>query len=547
MAHVRARLALIACVAACGVRPPPPVDVTHLERRDLVARVLANPRDVQAHLALATLADRLGRPGEALAQLQIVETLGGPLGVRWHAEDRARMAGLLIDRAAERRARGAPTALADVDHARALGAAVRGHDVAASKLAVAIAELRHSDAEQRANGRAILAELATLPEAQPDGAWRGAMPSATPDEHGRLGIWLWEVGARREAYEQLELWKRTSAQAGPILDAYERAHAWWSGSAGAAPAQAVPLAPSAVSAAPAVPHAAAIVIPDDLIADAPIVAAARYAHARFAGAPTEALLLAVAREYRREPVVADRLGADLVAAQVDEAAGHAALGALFDALGDPARARIEWQAAVDGSPEPAFVRGLAEAIARTGDASAALIFATQAAAAWGDPAVVWISVGDVLESVGAHVDALVCAHSAVDLAGPDQLPRALDLAIAASHALGRQTQVEALRVQRVAAEPPHAAESPRATPEPTDPAAAILAYHTLPTAGTIARMWVAARAHPRDLEVRLALLGALPADDPRRATVIADLVELAGDPDPERGLAAALAISARGR
>jgi tetratricopeptide (TPR) repeat protein len=429
-----------------------------------------------------------------------------------------------VARAAARRIRGAPTALADIEHAQALGAAVPGPDVVAAKLALAIAELRHSDATRRANGRAILAQLATLAEA--DGAWRGAMASATPDEHGRFGAWLWGIGARREAYEQLSLWKRTSAQAGPIENAYDVAHAWWTGG------------PIGMSSPPPAPPASDVE-PVEL-ADAPIVAAARYAHARFAGAPPDPSLLEVARAYRREPAVADRLAFELVAAQVDEAAGHAALGALFDALGDPARARAQWQAAVDASPEPTFIRGLAETVARAGDGSAALIFATQAAAAWGDPAVVWISVGDVLESVGAHVDALVCAHSAIDLAGPDQLPRALDLAIEASHELGRQTQVDALRLQRVAAELPH-------TAEPTDPAAAILAYRTLPTAGTIARMWVATRTHPGDLEVRLVLQDALPADDPRRATVVADLVALAGDPDPERGLAAALAVSARGR
>ena len=62
--------------AACSVRAPAPIDVLALTRaegtdgahRDLVARILADPRDVQARLALAALADRIGRPGEAIAQ-----------------------------------------------------------------------------------------------------------------------------------------------------------------------------------------------------------------------------------------------------------------------------------------------------------------------------------------------------------------------------------------------------------------------------------------------------------------------------------------------
>lgn len=522
MARVRAAAltAFVATAAGCGGAGVGRDRGDHVDR---VSRVLSDPRDAAAHLALAAYDDAHGMPGEALAQLQIVENLGGPLGVRWQPEDRARMARLLVARATARVGRGAASGLADLEHAKRLGANIAAIDVVAAQRAVAITELRHVDAEERAKGRAL---LTTLPD--PDGSWRGARANATPDEHGRFGVWLWERGARREAYEQLVVWHHTSSEPGPIRDTFAAASAWWSGFRAVEPAS----APEPPAAAPPALRAG-----DD---DPRIVAAARYAHARFPGAPSFDELIEIARAFRTQAVVADRLAHELVARQADEAAGHAALGALFDALGDPARARTHWQAAVEahdaGSPEPLFVRGLAEAAARAGDGPAALVFATQAAAAWGDPAVVWIGVGTALEQTGDHVDALVCARSAVDLAGPDQMPRALDLAIEASHALGRQAQVDGLRVQRVAAEPA------RGKPDPLDPAAAVVAYEALPTAGTVARMWVASRAHPGDLDVRLALVGALPPEDPRRATLVAEIAAFATDPDETRALAAVRAL-----
>jgi tetratricopeptide (TPR) repeat protein len=487
-------------LAACAAGPTP---TSHF---DLAARTLADPRDVHAHLALAAYDDQHDRPSEAIAQLETVVHLGGPLGTRWSAEDRARLARLYVARAKARIARGAATARSDLDKARSLGAQIDPADDVAATKALAESELRHVDAGVRAQGRAHLAKVEKLPAPGPFGAW------------------LWSIGARREAYEQLAVWRKSPAVDPALEKIYELAQAWWSSQPG-------PVEP--------VPAFAPDVQPVEL-ADAPVVAAARYAHARFPGAPDEAALLEVARAYVKDPAVADRLARDVVAATIDASAGHAAIGALFDALGDPQRSRAAWQAAVDASPEPRFVRGLAEAAARTGDGSAALIFATQAAAAWGDPAVVWISVGDVLEQNGVHVEALTCARNALDLAGPDQLTHALDLAIAASRSLGRSSQADALVLQRVEA-------GSRPTPDATDPDAALLAHKLNPTAGTTATMWVASRAHPDALELRVALLSAIADDDTRHATIVAELVALAADPDPERGLAAAYAVSTRGR
>ena len=503
MAHVRARLALIACVAAgaggvaaCGARPPAPVDVAHLDRRTLVAHVLAHPRDVQAHLALATLADRLGRPGEAIAQLQIVETLGGPLGVRWHRRDRARMARLLRRRVRPRGRAAVPRAPSPISSTRVRSARRSRPDVARLHAAAALAEVRHIDAESRAKGRALLAQLATQPEAEPRGAarCRRRRPTSTAGSARGCGT----RGARREAYEQLELWKRTSAQAGPILDAYERAHAWWTGAAPDPCARRLARCRSC--------HR------DAAIEDAPLVAAAVYAHARFPGAPAEESLLAVARAYRREPVVADRLGADLVASQVDEAAGHAALGALFDALGDPARARAHGRPrstrapsrrSCAGSPRPSRVPGRWRRGADLRDPGRRRV---------GRPGRGLDRRRRRARGVGAHVDAEACAHARSTSPAPSCC-RARSTSRSRRARLGR-------RVAGRARCGPSARGSNRrrGRREPTDPAAAIVAYRTLPTAGAIARMWVAARANPADLEVRLALLAALLQDDPRRAT-----------------------------
>src|SRR4051812_50188991 len=79
---------LVAVATGCGVRAPAPLDVPALiarrgpveARRDLEIRILAEPRDVQARLALAALADRLGSPSDAIEQLEAVERLRGPVG-----------------------------------------------------------------------------------------------------------------------------------------------------------------------------------------------------------------------------------------------------------------------------------------------------------------------------------------------------------------------------------------------------------------------------------------------------------------------------------
>jgi hypothetical protein len=648
----RARLAAL-CLVACGARAPSPIDVAELTarlgndgaRRALVARILADPRDVQARLGLAALADRTGRPGEAIEQLDVVVALGGPLGARWHDDDRARLARLLLSRGQARLARDASTALADLVRAGELGAEVPRDDLARAHVAHAVARLRHVDLAEREAGRRELAERSLVRDrAVVDPEIAGAHDAASPVERAEYGVWLWQHGARRAASDELTAWhEQTVPPRDPALAAaYVRALTWWTPSDGpppppdalaeAGPAQcrisgcapvatldtpgerelalaqpsqpatdpadalawlAIELAAAArgdvalgpalrarvdpglatspaaapvlrwalayvAGAAPAAPppgdrvaaaRAAAVVAQISADAsdaagvpaghDARAAAAVRYARARVPAAD-ERGLLEVAEAYRRDPAVADRLVRDVIARSVDRSAAEAEVAALFDALSDPGRARPAWQAAVDAGAtsdplgtEPAFAEGLAEAMARGNDPDAALIAATGAAAASGDPGAVWARVARVLVDSGHPQHALSAVRFAVDLAGPDALAPALDAAIDASRVLGRLAQVEALRKRRAAAWPPAGGD---VAADPTDPVTALAGEASLD------RVWIASRWAPRDVATRAAVLRLTQPSDGRHVDVVAELVALAGDPDALRGLAAATSL-----
>jgi hypothetical protein len=243
--------------------------------------------------------------------------------------------------------------------------------------------------------------------------------------------------------------------------------------------------------------------------------------------------------YLRDPAIGDRLATDAVAESADNAIAHAALGALFDALSDPARARTSWQAAADASAEPAFLSGLAETMARANDPDAALIVGTGAAAASGDPAPVWISLARALAIAERPVQALEAARNAVDLAGPDALAAALDLAIATSRTLGRTEQADGLAARRARLAP---ALAPPRDGDPTDIATALAAHRAHSSIDTVARLWTASRWNPRDVASRGALLAALGAADPRRTALVDELVALGHDRDPDVGRAAITAL-----
>jgi tetratricopeptide (TPR) repeat protein len=550
-------MALVLAAAAGCVRAPKPFDVAALvarrgpveARRDLAIRVLDHPRDVQARLALARLAEQVGRPSEAIDQLEAVLRLGGPLGTRWHADDRRRLGRLLLARGRARLARSSPTALADLTRANSLDVRPAPGELQSAEVALASARLRHVDAKERALGRIVLARQATSAAGSASMAalWLGARTGATPAERGAFGQWLWTIGARREAYEQLVAWhaKTTTPRDEALQGAYLRALAWWSpailGEERALPVEdlvgpercwfrVAECAPP-IAELPALPP---VVEGSPAVRPPPVVAAARYATTRLPGAPPPSLLADVAAAYLGEAAIADRLARDLVAGSVDAAIAHGALGALFDALGDRTRARAAWQAAVDASEEPVLVRGLAEAAARGGDGPAAHVFAFSAAASFGDPAVVWNAVAAGLLEARQHVDALTAARRSLELAGPEELPRAIDLAIRASRLLGRTSQADALALQGAAL----------ATRRVVAPEAGLaLAEHAArPTADTVERLWTASRATPRDVQVRAILHGALAPSDPRRSTIVVELIELAGDSNDERAYAAVRAL-----
>lgn len=652
--------ALAIAAASCGVRTPPPLDVAALvraegavgARRHLEVSVIAAPRDVQARLALAALADEQGRPAQAIEQLEAVLSIGGPLGTRWHVSDRARLGELLAVRGRARLARAAPSAAHDLQRARELGARVDDATLAAARRAVAIARLRHVDAGERAAGMRMYRELERV------------------DDRGALGARLWALGARRAAWEELAAWASATSSRDPAIHArYLEARAWWTpidgepppadhlvgpgrcrfAAAGCRAARGLDdeavdalvagpstptLDPDAASAWVAItlrealrgrgswgallaarveidaiderriaPFARAAFtllkrtttgepnIPEPAPLDALasderlVVAAARalrglsarevtaalgpvasspdgialirlaapaapappmrarevavatYARARLGAvertpvaSPSLTALEAIAVAYARDPAIADRLARELVATSVDAAVGHAALGALFDALGDPARARAAWQGAVDASPsEVALQRGLASALARANDPDAALVVATGASAASGDPAVVWLEIARALHGVGHHVHALDAVRFAIELAGPAVYVPALDVAIAANRALGRGAQIAMLEERRAASGLVRIGTA--RVHDPTDA-----------TSDDAERIWIASRWQPRNIALRAALIARHPASDIRHRLAITELIALAADEDVELARAAVRAI-----
>ncbi len=669
-------IVLATVATSCGLRAPARIDVDRMitqrgavdARHELAARIVADPKDIAARLALAELDERAKRPSGAIEQLEAVAALSGPFGTRWHDDDRARLARLLAARGKARLARGASTAIGDLTRARDLGAAISPDDVKRGRVLAAIARLRHVDAGERAAAKQALVEIWTAGNAEP--AWAGARAKASPPEVGAFGAWAWSVGAKRAGWEALRAWHDATPMPRDLglAAAYLRARAWWVPADGPPPPDEDLVGPSRCRYAGACTAAFAIASDNSSAMDAlllasiptrtidpdevaawmelsldralrgrgswgPLLAAhvdlehvavdrlpgwARPAFAVLAGRgsaseagaqarrPRERLVLAAGRllrgrpyraveaalrgpaelddallrvararvpepdalvdarargvvafvrtaaphgpsaavirqivdAYARDPAIADRLGGDAVAESVDAATAHAALGAVFEVLGDPARARAAWEAAVGVSPELDNLRGQAEAIARAGDGDAALVAATTAAAASGDPAVEWVRVARALEEVGEHVHAIEAARSALDLGSGETLEAAYEVAITASRALGRERQVAELVAARAKLLP----VVPERPDDPTDAAAALAAYRRTPNAATVARMWLAARWNPWQVELRAQLLAAIEHDDPRRATIVGELLELAGNSDLDRARRAAAAL-----
>ena len=667
---------MLVALASCAVRAPAPIDVDQLvrgrdpieARRDLEIRVTSDPRDVAGRLALAALDERIARPSEAIDALEAVEALGGPLGVRWRAEDRARLARLIAARGRARLARGPPRRWRICRVRAGSGAAVTDAELRQARAAGAVVALRHSDAETRSEGRRSWPRWPMGPIASRRGSVRGPRPGAEP--RGRFGVWLWSQGAKRAAWDELSAWHAaTHAPREPALQqAYLIAARWWTpldlpappaddlvgpgrcafvacpprevagddsrerafligpvaspvrdpddaaalavitlrqalrgevswgpalaaridGKAFADPAglaalpryvqpmfarlagrdAAVPgeadtpdqrlvlaaeraLAGGSQAEVAALagsgPYAEAVLrivapLAPAFSGDAHAEAAARHAGMIASLAAPSDELRAIAAAYAHDPLVADRLARDAVAGAVDAAVAHAMIGALFDALGDPARARAAWQAAVDASPEPAFLRGLAEAEAHQGDGDAAMIAATTAAAASGDPGVGGGPPSRGRSPAPAGMSTRSKRRAARSISpGPTRSPR--------------RARWRAPRAGRSAVTP-RPPRSPRSAPaswsrvahrwQATRPTRAARSPRILRHRRTPAR-WPGcgprrAGIHATRRDPYRAARRALPGDDLRRGAVTAELVELAGDRDPELRRAAVAAL-----
>src|SRR5687767_13096342 len=196
MRAVRRLAVVLLLVTACGVRTPARIDLTariqargaEQVRRELVVRVLDDPRDVQARLALAELAEQMKRPSEAIEQLEAVLRLGGPIGTRWDDEDRVRLGRLLLARGRVRLARGAASALRDLERAGSFGAPATKDELVGAQIAIAIANIKHVAVKERAQGRAVLAKHARLAPVR-----SGADPAGAPSADAVLpeeAAWL---------------------------------------------------------------------------------------------------------------------------------------------------------------------------------------------------------------------------------------------------------------------------------------------------------------------------------------------------------------------
>jgi len=196
-------LGLVCLVAGCAARQPANVDALIAKkgvdgaRADLEFRIASHGGDLDARRALARLDQQHDRPGSAIRQLLEVERVGGPFGTRWNADDRRRLAHLLVRRAWVRAARFAPSAVADLAHAAQLGETIDPALQLRADQGLALGELRHASDPVRARGIEHMAAL--LPRIAPDVTDPIAM-------RARIGRIAWRFGARRATLDVLEPW-----------------------------------------------------------------------------------------------------------------------------------------------------------------------------------------------------------------------------------------------------------------------------------------------------------------------------------------------------
>ena len=403
-------------------------------------------------------------------------------------------------------------------------------DVAAAKLALAIAELRHSDAEQRAQRPGDRSRISPRSRRlSQTGAAR-----CRGDARRSTAVSARGCGERRRSPRGVRAARRAEAHLGAggtdprcgttaarcVVDAAARSPLRRRRAPPAAPAADVHVvdahaADARARGSRAMRRGRAVTQHVDV--------PARHASEAVAG-------LAIARAYRREPVLADRVGADVVASPRDEAAvtPRSARCSMRSAIrrGRASAGRLRSMRV----PNRTSSRGLAEAVARDRRClDAALIFATAGGGRVGR------SGGRVdrgraspRERRRARRRARRGAQRRRSRRPRASSPRALDLAIAASHELGRERRSIALRVAACRG------RSRRAATRRADRrAAAIVASSRAPTAGTIAshvgRLALDTRATSRSGRAARGAAGGRSA--PRDASSPSSSSS-PGDPDP---------------
>lgn len=362
-------------------------------RSALLVELATNPRDSAVHLRLARFELATQHRAAALRHFAFVETAGGLFGSKWSASDRRAYAMLLRERGLLRISHGQASAAQDLTHAAGLGGPVQARDLAAVANIQALQDSRHAADDVRNQGlRSLCSHAVTV----------GACADASVQDRVAFATWLWQRRAKRASYDVLvEVTQRSEGIPPQAWTFWLVAQAWWTG-------ERVPgLADDAVP--------TTIFSPDSSLST-PAVDDFFTMHAerwQLQVADLQAL------HHLRSTAAAtvDRAVEQALDRSLDEAWTAAALGEYFLLVGDPARARALWQRAYDAAGEPRYLQGLAVATATVGDSDAATIWATQAAAASGDPALPLAEVAGAMAQLGDYPVALTLLRQALALAG----------------------------------------------------------------------------------------------------------------------------------
>lgn len=381
--------------------------------------VALDPADRAARLALADDAAAHGRPSEALREYQHVVQAGTLLVAPLNGAQRTRFAGLLHHRGTLRAHVGDAGALADLHAAQRAGALVTAAELHRARLVDALWMTRHADVVLQARGLTALVALSreastsftlrcsnalsvALPVRSADAAVSDARFQAITTIHHHadwhVAAWLWAHGAQLVAGRMaVALAETMPTSCQPALSATERdvvlgAAQWWR-APGTAPL-AISGAPLAVDSEPSVARDAAtaqVSTPDLSPQLTPRLA-------RVLGELTTFDVAELARIARVQPTALAQRAQTLVDQQLDAEAASRTVGMILLAwvpqVGAPAmhaaRQLLERYAEPSADPQTTFVLALRFAI--DNDGAAAMLWATRAAAALGDPADVLVAV-----------------------------------------------------------------------------------------------------------------------------------------------------------